>query len=107
MKNRTLLKHGMLKDFREYLIRVGWTIETPKGKYEVLRARNPRVLNFPLIVYDRKDKGCGYSIDERALKVYKSWQKDRMKRGLNPYFQEEYELQKSINGTFVNDKDIN
>jgi len=47
----------------------------------VLRARKkdyPR----PLLIYDRSTGGCGYSIDERDMKVYKNWQKDRRKRGL-------------------------
>lgn len=81
MKNRITVKHGMLEDLKEYLTRNGWTLEEPKGKYEVLRARKkdyPR----PLLIYDRSAGGCGYSIDERDMKIYKGWQKDRVKRGL-------------------------
>lgn len=80
MKNRRIVYHGMLDDLRDYLQKSGWTIEEPIGKYEVLRARKagyPR----PLLVHDR-ERGCGYSIDERDMKVYKGWQKDRRKRGL-------------------------
>lgn len=81
MKNRTTVKHGMLEDLKEYLIQSGWTLEEPKGEYEVLRARKsgyPR----PLLVHNRSTGGCGYSVDERDMKIYKGWQKNRRKRGL-------------------------
>ena len=82
MKNRMVVKHGMLPDLKEYLRKSGWKIEEPVGEYEVLRARkstNPR----PLLVHDRTSGGCGYSIDERDMPVYKGWQKNRRKRGLD------------------------
>lgn len=81
MKNRTIVKHGMLSDLKNYLEQSGWKIEEPKGEYEVLRARKkdyPR----PLLIHDRTTGGCGYSIDERDMNVYKGWQKNRRKRGL-------------------------
>lgn len=81
MKNRTTVKHGMLEDLKEYLIQSGWTLEEPKGEYEVLRARKngyPR----PLLIHNRSTGGCGYSIDERDMKIYKGWQKNRRRRGL-------------------------
>lgn len=81
MKNRTTVKHGMLEDLKEYLIQSGWTLEEPKGEYEVLRARKsgyPR----PLLVHNRSTGGCGYSVDERDMKIYKGWQRNRRKRGL-------------------------
>lgn len=81
MKNRTTVKHGMLDDLKEHLIQSGWTLEEPKGEYEVLRAREsgyPR----PLLVHNRSTGGCGYSVDERDMKIYKGWQRNRRKRGL-------------------------
>lgn len=81
MKSRTTVKHGMLEDLKEYLIQSGWTLEEPKGEYEVLRARKsgyPR----PLLVHNRSTGGCGYSVDGRDMKIYKGWQKNRRKRGL-------------------------
>lgn len=83
MKNRTTVRHGMLDDLQEYLQKSGWTIEQPVGKYEVLRARRPGYPR-PLLVHDR-ERGCGYSIDERDMKVYKGWQRNRRKRGLDAY----------------------
>ena len=74
----------MLADLKRYLVESGWTIEEPVGKYEVLRARKqgyPR----PLLVYNREERGCGFSIDERDMKIYKGWQKNRRKRGMDPY----------------------
>ena len=82
MKNRMVVKHGMLSDLKEYLQKSGWKIEEPVGEYEVLRARkstHPR----PLLVHDRTSGGCGYSIDERDMPVYKGWKKNRRKRGLD------------------------
>lgn len=84
MKNRTTVKHGMLTDLKQYLMQSGWKLETPIGKYEVLRARKtgyPR----PLLVHNRdfvKNGGCGYSIDERDKNVYQGWLRNRRKRGL-------------------------
>lgn len=81
MKNRTTVKHGMLDDLKAYLIRTGWNIEPTKGAYEVLRARKLGRAT-PLLVYNRDSNGCGYSIDERDMPVYKVWLEDRKKRGL-------------------------
>lgn len=90
MKNRTTVKHGMLPDLIEYLKQSGWTIEEPKGEYEVLRARRPGYPR-PLLIHDRSSGGCGYSIDERDMKVYRGWQRSRRKRGLDPYWPTEDE----------------
>ena len=84
MKNRTTVHHGLLSDLKSYREKSGWTIQETKGKYEVLRATKygyPR----PLIVFDR-ERGCGYSIDERDLAIYKGWHKNRRKRGLDPLY---------------------
>lgn len=83
MKNRITVRHGMLGDLKEYLTKSGWKLEPPVGEYEVLRARRsgyPR----PLLIHNRTSGGCGYSIDERDMKVYQGWQKNRRKRGLDP-----------------------
>ena len=81
MKNRTTVEHGMLPDLDAYLLRSGWKLEPPVGAYEVLRARRPGYPR-PLLIHDRTTGGCGYSIDERDLKVYAGWKKNRRKRGL-------------------------
>lgn len=85
MKNRITVRHGMLGDLESYLEKSGWKIENPIGDFEVLRARRvgyPR----PLLIHNRTSGGCGYSIDERDLKVYQGWKKNRKKRGLDPDF---------------------
>lgn len=84
MKNRMTVRHGMLPDLREYLIRSGWKLEEPKGEYEVLRARK-KGYPVPLMIWDRSTGGIGYSIDERDMKIYRGWQRSRRKRGLDPY----------------------
>lgn len=81
MKNRTTVQHGMLPDLKAYLVQSGWTVEQPVGAYEVLRARRPGYPR-PLLIHDRTSGGCGYSIDERDMKVYKGWLRNRRKRGL-------------------------
>ena len=84
MKNRVTVLHGMLPDLEEYLKKSGWKIETSVGDYEVLRARRagyPR----PLLIHDRASGGCGYSIDDRDMKLYQGWQRNRRRRGLDPY----------------------
>ena len=78
----------MLTDLKQYLIQRGWRMEEPKGEYEVLRARKvgyPR----PLLIHNRdfdRNGGCGYSIEERDMKVYNGWMRNRKKRGLDPYW---------------------
>lgn len=80
MANHTTVMHGHLTDLADFLRRTGWTIEEPRGEYEVLRARKPGYPR-PLLVHDRTSGGCGYSIDERDIKVYRKWYSDRRKRG--------------------------
>lgn len=82
MKNRTTVRHGNLEDLAQYLVQSGWRLEEPVGEYEVLRARRkgyPR----PLLVHNRTSGGCGYSVDERDMKVYKGWKRSRRRRGLD------------------------
>ena len=83
MKNRMTVRHGMLDDLAAYLKQSGWKLEEPVGQYEVLRARRPGHPR-PLLVHDRKERGCGYSIDEPDIKVYQGWKRNRRKRGLDP-----------------------
>lgn len=81
MKNRVTVEHGMLDDLRQFLSTSGWKLHTPVGKYEVLRATKPGYPR-PLLVYNRESGGCGYSIHERDIRVYKGWKRNRIKRGL-------------------------
>lgn len=84
MKNRITVEHGTLADLKAYLIRSGWKLEEPVGAFEVLRARRPGYPR-PLLIYDRAERGCGYSIDERDMKVYAGWRRNRRRRGLPDY----------------------
>ena len=96
MKNGITVKHGMLPDLKTYLVQSGWTLEPPVGAYEVLRARRPGYPR-PLLIHDRISGGCGYSIDERDIKVYQGWKKSRRRRGIDPDWptQEEHELERA------------
>ena len=103
MRNRTTVLHGMLTDLKSYLITSGWTLEQPAGAYEVLRARRPGYPR-PLLVHDRTSGGCGYSIDERDIKVYAGWIRNRKKRGLPAYATaEEWHKYWAERGIQVND----
>lgn len=100
MKDRLTVRHGMLIDLANYLSQSGWKLEPPVGAYEVLRARRqgyPR----PLLIYDRTSGGCGYSIDERDIKVYQGWQRNRRRRGLDPNWPTEAERQLYFEGKDV------
>lgn len=90
MKNHTTVKHGMLPDLRDYLLRSGWKLEEPRSEYEVLHARK-KGYPVPLMIWDRTSGGIGYSIDERDMKVYRGWQRSRRERGLDPYWPTEDE----------------
>lgn len=97
MKNRITVRHGMLEDLAAYLTQSGWKLENTKGEYEVLRARLPGRPQ-PLLVHDRTSGGCGYSIDERDMKVYRGWKRNRKKRGIDPDWPTENERREYWNG---------
>lgn len=96
MKNRMTVRHGMLPDLKEYLEKSGWKMEPPVGEYEVLRARLPGHPR-PLLIHDRTSGGCGYSIDERDLKVYRGWKRNRALRGIDPDWPTEEERKAYFN----------
>ncbi len=73
MKNRITVRHGMLRDLKAYLMQSGWILEQLVGQYE--GAGTAEGLSPALIIYDRTSGGCGYSIDERDMKVYQGWKK--------------------------------
>ena len=80
MKDRLTVRHGMLTDLANYL----------SQSY-------PR----PLLIYDRTSGGCGYSIDERDIKVYQGWQRNRHRRGLDPNWPTEAERRLYFEGKDV------
>lgn len=102
MKDRTTVKHGMLSDLKQYLIQSGWKIETPIGKYEVLRARLPG-RSAPLLIHNR-ERGCGFSIDERDMKIYRGWQRSRRRRGIDPFFPTKEEVESERNAMWRGEK---
>ena len=52
MANRHILSPTRLNEFKTYLLSNGYTLNAPKGEYEVLRASKPG-RKHPLIVYER------------------------------------------------------
>ena len=93
----------MLTDFAKYLVSNGWVLEKTKGEYEVLRARKPG-RPAPLLVYDRLNHGCGYSISETESKLLRKYHNDRRKRNLEEIYpttdEEREENYKVMDGKF-------
>ena len=58
MANRHILSPTRLNEFKTYLLSNGYTLNSPKGDYEVLRASKPG-RKHPLIVYERIDNSTG------------------------------------------------
>lgn len=69
MANRNTLHSNKLDAFRKWLIKTGWTIEEPKGIWEVLRAKKAGRQN-PLIVYQKMNKEH-LSVLDRDIDVIK------------------------------------
>ena len=60
MANRHILSPTRLGEFKTYLLSNGYTMNAPKGEYEVLRASKPG-RKHPLIVYERLSNNSGSS----------------------------------------------
>ena len=58
MANRHILSPTRLGEFKTYLTSKGFSIEAPKGTYEVLRA-SKMGRKHPLIVYERHSNNAG------------------------------------------------
>lgn len=78
MADRNTLHINQLEAFKKWLVEDGWTIEKPKGIYEVLRARKPGRQHL-LMVY-KKDRAKEHlSMLDRDLGVL--WAFLRQKKG--------------------------
>lgn len=82
MANRHTLHINKLEDFKKWLIKDGWEMETPKGLYEVLRAKKYR-RNNPLIVYRKADTKEHLSIMDRDSGVIGAFLRDCKKPRTN------------------------
>ena len=58
MANRHILSPTRLGELKTYLLSNGYTLNAPKGEYEVLRASKPG-RKHPLIVYERLSNFSG------------------------------------------------
>lgn len=72
MADRCTLHKDKLEAFKEWLAKDGWTLQEPKGIYEVLRARKPDRKN-PLIIYARADAKMHLSIADKDYGVFKAF----------------------------------
>lgn len=75
MANRNTLHSNKLDAFRKWLIKTGWTIEEPKGIWEVLRAKKAGRQN-PLIVYQKMNKEH-LSVLDRDIDVIKRFLQEK------------------------------
>ena len=77
MADRCLLHKNSLEDFKNWLIKDGWTIEPTKGEWEVLRARKSNHKN-PLIIYDRLEAKEHYTVQSRDRGVVRAYLKKNL-----------------------------
>ena len=82
MADRSRLHISKLEDFKEWLVKDGWTIEEPKGTWEVLRARKADRQN-PLIVYSKKDAKEHLSVMDRDSGIIGAFLRDCKKPKTN------------------------
>ena len=75
LANRNTLHSNKLDAFRKWLIKTGWTIEEPKGIWEVLRAKKAGRQN-PLIVYQKMNKEH-LSVLDRDIDVIKRFLQEK------------------------------
>lgn len=75
MANRHTLHSNKLYAFSKWLIKTGWTIEEPKGIWEVLRAKKAGRQN-PLIVYQKMNKEH-LSVLDRDIDVIKRFLQEK------------------------------
>lgn len=81
MANRHTLHSNKLDALRTWLIKTGWTIEEPKGIWEVLRAKKAGRQN-PLIVYQKMNKEH-LSVLDRDIDIIKDFLRDNKKKQTN------------------------
>lgn len=81
MANRHTLHSNKLDALRTWLIKTGWTIEEPKGIWEVLRAKKAGRQN-PLIVYQKTNKEH-LSVLDRDIDIIKDFLRDNKKKQTN------------------------
>lgn len=78
MANRHTLHVNKIDDFKEWLIKDGWSIQSNKGYYEALRAvKNRRTL----IVYFRSSNRLQhYSVSDKDAGVVRAYLRDKKGR---------------------------
>ena len=65
---RNLLALSKIEAFKDYLQRTGWTLETVKGTYEILRARKP-ARKEPLLVFVRDSVKTHVSLLDKDVPI--------------------------------------
>lgn len=76
MANRNILHKSKLDDFRTWLINDEWSINQPKGEYEVLRAVKN---NKTIIIYTKLNVQEHYTVPENSYPIVKTYLKDKNK----------------------------
>ena len=74
MANRSTLHKSKLEDFKVWLTDNGWSIESTKGYYEVLRARKGKQL---LLVFFRHESKEHYTVQDGYGQVVRDYLRAR------------------------------
>jgi hypothetical protein len=77
MADRCTLAVSKLNEFKEWLIKDGWTIQPTKGYWEVLRAVKAGKKR-PLLIYKRMDTNAGnelvhYTVEDRDWRIVRQF----------------------------------
>nr|DAR61281.1 MAG TPA: hypothetical protein [Caudoviricetes sp.] len=80
MANRNTLHISRIPDFTAWLQSTGWTIESTKGLFEVLRARQPG-RKAPLILYSRMVAPQHVTVLDKDMPLVRIFLRER--RGVN------------------------
>ena len=75
MANRCTLHESHLTEFRAWLVKDGWTLEPPKGFYEVLRAARPG--RRPLIIFRKLRAQQHLSVQDQDMVIVRRFLKER------------------------------
>lgn len=74
MANRNTLHKTKLGDFTEWLIQDGWTIQQPKGFYEVLRAKKGK---RTMLVFSKLEAKEHYTIPDNCMGTFIAYLKSK------------------------------
>ena len=80
MADRALLHRSKIEEFKTWLQAGGWTLEDPKGYFEIIRARKPG-RSKPLIIFTTDNKGSDHiTVPNNDIAVVRAFIKEGRNR---------------------------